>query len=125
MLFRSYSNGGLHFDIEGKRAWGDDYHLSSLPKWAEAVIAGHLQGKYLGSVQNIQPIETTAVSSVSSAPTNIPNQERKTTKPTNNVIVTQQNSQVNSVVVKKNPPPTNAFGGMSPQDAASYGIRGY
>ena len=37
-----YRPGVLHFDTEGKRAWGPDYHRSSVPNWAEGAIAKHL-----------------------------------------------------------------------------------
>lgn len=118
-----YSNGGLHFDVEGRRAWGDDYHLSSLPKWASGAIAGHLQGSYLGSLQNIQPIET-SVTPTSQISTTIPQQERKSSGGNKTVVVNQQN-QITSVVVKKKTDSTNVFGNSTPQDIASYGIRGY
>lgn len=119
-----YSSGGLHFDIEGKRAWGDDYHMSSLPQWAAGVIAGHLQGNYLGSLQNIQPVELPGtVTPTQQTPSPLPQQERKQTGANKTVIIAPQ-TQVTSVVMKKKSDPTNIFGNSTPQDAASYGIRG-
>lgn len=36
-----YDNS-LHFDVEGRRAWGPDHGYTSLPSWAHNVIAKHL-----------------------------------------------------------------------------------
>lgn len=119
-----YSNGGLHFDVEGRRAWGDDYHLSSLPQWAAGVIAGHLQGSYLGSMQDIQPIEQTTSMSGGVIPAPIPTRERKLSSGTNNtVIVNQQQAAVS--IVKKQIDTSSQFKDASPQDIINFGIRGY
>lgn len=34
----------IHADIGGRRAWGPDYSSGSVPKWAQGVIAEHLNG---------------------------------------------------------------------------------
>lgn len=39
-----YANN-LHFDIENKRAWGPDYHSTSIPGWAKSTIMAHLSGQ--------------------------------------------------------------------------------
>lgn len=115
-----YSSGGIHFDVEGRRAWGDDYHLASLPQWAASVITGHLKGSYLGSVQNIQPIEQ----SITPPIRNIPTPERKPTSGVNSTIIVQQNQvNVSNKTTQKNI--DRGFGDMSPQDIINAGIRGY
>ena len=121
-----YTSGALHFDIEGRRAWGDDYHLTSLPQWASGVIAGHLQGKYLGSLQNIQSIEQSVTSTTPTvqSPQNIPTPERKPSSKTNNTVVIQQN-QVNTSVTKRNMDISSPYKDLKPQDIINAGIRGY
>lgn len=121
-----YTSGALHFDIEGRRAWGDDYHLTSLPQWASGVIAGHLQGKYLGSLQNIQSIEQSVTSTTPTvqSPQNIPTPERKPSSKTNNTVVIQQN-QVNTSITKRNMDISSPYKDLKPQDIINAGIRGY
>lgn len=121
-----YSSGALHFDVESRRAWGDDFHLSTLPQWASGVIAGHLQGKYLGSLQNIQSIEQTATSTTPTvqSPQNIPAQERKPSSKTNNTVVINQN-QVNTSITKRNMDISSPYKDLKPQDIINAGIRGY
>lgn len=87
-----YDNA-LHFDVEGRRAWGHSYSITSLPQWASGVIAGHMSGQYVGSLANITPIEQ----SVSSTPTSplpnlIPTQSRKPKSSGGTVVV--NNNQV-------------------------------
>lgn len=42
-----YSPGVIHLDIEGKRAWGPNYHIDSVPAWAKDSISAHLMGNPL------------------------------------------------------------------------------
>ncbi|MDR6755200.1 hypothetical protein J2Y48_000473 [Mycoplana sp. BE70] len=39
-----YDNS-LHLDYGARRAWGPSYHAESVPQWAQASIAEHLQGQ--------------------------------------------------------------------------------
>lgn len=39
-------NNAIHLDTGDLRSWGATYKRESVPKWAEAVIRGHLAGKY-------------------------------------------------------------------------------
>ena len=122
-----YSGGALHFDVEGRRSWGDDFHMRTLPQWAAGVIAGHLQGKYLGSLQNIQPVEQSPSMTTPTQQTRstIPSQERKMTSSGggNTVIVNQNQAAVS--VVKKQINPSNEFRDLAPLDIINSGIRGY
>ena len=41
-----YSPGSVHIDTESKRAWGPDYHATSVPQWARQAINSHLNGEW-------------------------------------------------------------------------------
>ena len=41
-----YRPGSVHIDTEGKRAWGPNFHLDSVPQWARQAISSHLSGSW-------------------------------------------------------------------------------
>lgn len=97
-----YANS-LHFDVLGRRAWGSSYSASSIPNWANGVVSEHLSGNLLGSMTNIQPIETVSTaSSIARSSPIIPSQVKKKLNNQSSVVYIQQNSnqvfnQINSV----------------------------
>jgi hypothetical protein len=38
-------NNSLHFDLGGRRAWGQTHSAASVPAWASAAVARHMAGK--------------------------------------------------------------------------------
>jgi len=54
-----YRPGVLHFDTEGKRAWGPSYHADSIPDWAREAIGKHLGGGVGGKTPDAEPTATT------------------------------------------------------------------
>ena len=122
----AYSSGGIHFDVEGRRGWGDGFHREGIPDWAKGVIGGHIQGIYLGGLGNIQPVEQSPslTTPTSQTPTPIPTQERKITSSGGNTVILNSNQAAVSIV-KKQINPSNEFRDLAPLDIINSGIRGY
>jgi hypothetical protein len=109
-------NNAMHFDIEGRRVWGQNYSYSSIPEWAKGVAKGHLSGEYTGA---IQPVESTVTSTpmTQSAPSVPVQQKRVANQQKSVVFINQEQIAVHNQTNISTP--QSPFGDLKPHDAVS------